>query len=50
MYLLPKGRERGTVTTLLHTPAVCGAEDNYCQRKFCFLIAYLHTIYNKFKE
>ena len=50
MYLLPKARECGTVTTLLHTSEIGGAEDNYSQGNICFLIAYLNTIYNKFKE
>jgi hypothetical protein len=43
MYLPPKARACGTVTTLLHTPAIGGAEDNCCQEQICFLIVYLHT-------
>jgi hypothetical protein len=50
MYLLPKAREYGAVTTLLHTPAICGAKDNYSQKQPHVLIAQFHTRYNKFKE
>jgi hypothetical protein len=50
MYVLPKARECGAVTTLLHTPAIGGVEDNYSQEQPCFLIAYLHKRYNKSKE
>jgi hypothetical protein len=35
MYLLPKARECGTPTTLLHTPAIGGAEDNRSQDHLC---------------
>jgi hypothetical protein len=36
MYLLPKARECGAVTTLLHTPAVDVAEDKYSKEHLCF--------------
>ena len=42
MYLLPKAREYGVVTTLLHTPEVGGAEDKYSEEHICFLIAYIY--------